>query len=462
MKNMWMLVLMSVMLGQGVVASTLETPGALSERAPVGTPSPGSTPGKVAGRIGGFFGRSPKQDSLTDLSKKRTQDIFSDSGLAPSTLKKSALTEQNPQRKALYAGMALYRDQNPRTKQLTSQDEGTLKAIPGAVAVLKIAQTTANTRIGKNTERVRQFEALPLNTFLDSPAPSGGKPPEAGDSDGSTDKVAPTSTAFMAGAGAGGGAPSADGQSAGAPTAGLQTHPLVTGTGQGANPEGRPEGQPVAGQGVGAGAGSAGSPPRSRAASASGQGPNLEGRPEGQPVAGQGVGAAAGSVGSPASGSTAPAGAGATSDSGQGVGPLGLGSPVADPVVTPAAPLVGGDPATDLQGQPIVPAPVEPKNYKAAFGFAVPAAIVGAIWVWLAATKQGRELLGSMRKLFTKKGRASLTAQQKREAIEDLVTLAVTSGLGVASGGYALHSARKTYTHNRNLPRARNHPARQN
>jgi hypothetical protein len=492
MKNMWMLVLMSVMLGQGVVALTSGTPGAQPKMAPVGTPSPGSTPGKAADRSGGFFSRSPKKDSPTDLSNKSTQDIFSGSGIAPSILKQSALTEEDPRRKALYAGMALYRNQNERAKQLTVKDEQQLQAIPGAVEVLGIAQATAEMLIIKNTRRVSRFKALSPDTFAARSAPSGGGAAGAGGPGGapagpggapagaqSTAAVLPDASSAaqslelpstiegLRGLGVvenGSGqfvvqhpqygqmkvllgrrnevmvivtgpdgaekafhnsrngdsftwTPQAiqyfegmaqaqrlaegtrsraqSGENPGGDRdAGLQTPLLVTGTGQGANPED----QPVPGQGVGAG--SAGSPPRSRAASASGQ----------------------------------------------GVGPLGQGPSVTDP----AAPLVGGDPATDPQRRPIVPAPVEPKNYKAAFGFAVPAAIVGAIWLWLAATKQGRELLGSMRKLFTKKGRASLTPQQKREAIEDLVTLAVTSSLGVASGGYAAYSARKTYTHNKN------------
>jgi hypothetical protein len=406
MKNMWMLVLMSVMLGQGVVASTPGTSGALPEMAPVGIPSPGSTPGKVAGRIGGFFGRSPKQDSLMDLSKKTTQDIFSDSGLAPSILKKSALNEQNPQRKALYAGMALYREQNPRTKQLTFQDEQQLQAIPGAVAVLNIANITAKKTLGKNTERVRQFEALSFDTVAARSAPSVS---DTGMTLASTSPSPASSGGGTAGAGGPGGGP--------------------------------------AGAGTGAGGGPAVAAPQTpvRVHDSS----NIRGADSDD------FENMAAHLSSRNQHSGAPQAAGAPA------GPLVEERATTPPPVTdPAAPLVGDDPATDPQRQPIVPASVEPKNYKAAFGFAVPAAIVGAIWVWLAATKQGRELLGSMRKLFTKKGRASLTPQQKREAIEDLVTLAVTSGLGVASGGYALYSARKTYTHNRNLPRARRRPAR--
>ncbi|MEI7581001.1 MAG: hypothetical protein WCJ17_04340, partial [bacterium] len=218
MKNMWMLVLMSVMLGQGVVASTPGTPGALSEMAPVGTPSPGSTPGKVAGRIGGFFGRSPKQDSPTDLSKKTTQDVFSDSGLAPSTLKKSALTETDSRRKALYAGMALYRDQNPRTKQLSAQDEKELRAIPGAVDVLNIAKITATKKISKNQERVRQFEALSGDTFVARPVSSGGRTAGSVGQVGGAGEAAPTATALMTGAGGPGGGPAGAGTGAGADT----------------------------------------------------------------------------------------------------------------------------------------------------------------------------------------------------------------------------------------------------
>jgi|GEM_PF-5636001 len=664
MKNMWMLVLMSVMFGQGVVALTSGTPDGMLKMEPVGTPSPGSVPGRIGGRIGGLFGRSPKQDSPTDLSKKTTQDVFSDSGLAPSTLKNSALAEQDVRRKALYAGMALYRNQNERTKQLTDNDEQQLQAIPGATQVLSIAQTTAKKAIRKNAERVRQFEALSFNTLVARSAPSGGGTARAGvsgeaapttpstpaltrlralsgtsssgDRDagqagagaGGSGEAAPTTTlstpaltrpralsgtsssgdrdAGQAGAGAassdasseakhlglpttfeelrvmkteegtnnfaihhseygymkfqlmnkkvivtvnnpdgekqafhnirnddgvsfiwdskalqyfekiarskepatlllagrdnesqagtgiGAGGPAAASSgggsaavplveerattpllvtdtgegaaagSVGSSASGLTTLvrsrsssaassgggdaavPFVTGTGESANLEDRPEDQPVAGQGEGA-AGSVGSsasgpttPVRSRASSAASSG----GGPAAVPlVTDTGEGAAAGSVGSSASGSTIPSRSRATSASGQ--------------AVIPVEPLVGSAPATDPQGQPMVPAAVEPKNYKAAFGFAAPAAIVGAIWVWLAATKQGRELLGSMRKLFTKKGRASLTPQQKREAIEDLVTLAVTSGLGVVSGGYSLHNARKTYKHNKSLTQAR-------
>jgi hypothetical protein len=93
----------------------------------------------------------------------------------------------------------------------------------------------------------------------------------------------------------------------------------------------------------------------------------------------------------------------------------------------------------------------KPKGYGPAVGFAVPTAFAAAVWGWLLATKQGRELLGSMRKLLTKKGRASLTHQQKREALEDLLVLLGTSVIGVGSGVYAASQAVQTYKHNKSL-----------
>ncbi len=561
---MWMLVLMSVVFGQGVVLSSGEgsssgssTPSS-NGKGSLGTSPAASTSTQGRKGFSSLFRSSPKQASpqssggVSDssptgkgspglASKEETfrylggSGYFSGAVINFATEKdlnkiRNAVTSAGPTWKIIASGALKYRGAEPIVGF-----EGTPEQQADLTEAFKIKAGK-----GKGKKREEELARLyskwlaPASTSS-SPASSGGGTAGAGGQVGGVGKASPTTLftsthahpASMAGAGGpavasrggaapvvageginwffggvtasnsledldgrepqdlraqgseGTSAPSTDGKGAGAPAAEPQTPPLVTGTSQVANPERRPGGQPVAdqdvvplgqgspvansvtvppvaGQGEGAAAGSVGSPASGSTAPAgagatsdSGQGVGPEGRPEGQPVAGQGEGAAAGSVGSPPRSR-------ATSDSGQGVGPLGQGSPVTDPAV----PLGGGAPATNPQGQPIVPAPVEPKNYKAAFGFAVPAAIVGAIWVWLAATKQGRELLGSMRKLFTKKGRASLTPQQKREAIEDLVTLAVTSGLGVASGGYALHSARKTYTHNRNLPRARKRPAR--
>ncbi len=541
MKNLWIAVVMGVVCVQGVALST---------------PSPKK----------GILRRLRSPQSPEKMQQKEYEAIFSDTHLSYSDLRDLALSETTDFRKrALYAGMALYR------KRDTQQDTR-LEAIPGAKQVLEIAQDTRGVSAlfnKKTNNRMQEFNALLDDIFkpqstaapVGAGGPGGGTteatsglPPHSPShpSNGSTvvthTRRVPVTPAPVEGSGGG----SADdgvgvglgGTAAAGGTEGLVVDPAVkaaelglpttitglrgleTATGGGSKvftishpkygemqiktalpgivvviPSGLSNGfkclrtvdsfvwtsealayfeqqkaaMPQAGTPKApAGAGGPGDGNRSRASSRA-DAPRVEaealGAPSQDPVPatpplteGGGSGGVD-TVSALEDGSTATGGGNPSRAASQEVpgaqpqgslteGQSGEGSSAGGKLEKPEASIAGNHASSQSQpsGKPTsITSPAKPKDYKSALGFAVPPALLGALWVWLLASKQGRAILRPMGKLFTKKGRASMTAQERNEALEDLIVLLGVNVVGSASGAYAAKKAYDTYRHNKSL-----------